>query len=377
MPTTSRALEALSNVVLSRDGRIRIRIVQWLIASLVYVGAAILPVSGLVQGWVSMSATLAWSAFVAAVLCVGYVALRSGWSERFRDPAMTMWQLSMGVIAVAGGYLICGPMRTSALLPLMIIFIFGAFSLRRRQIGRLTVFAVCALIAVIWIRQRYPGLASPSEMTLADPLLYDINNLVMVLVVLPAVGVLAVRLSGMRRALREQKAALAAALGEVTRLATYDELTGVPNRRSILEALDDAAAVANRGGSGFCVGLVDLDGFKQINDKLGHAHGDIVLHEFAQTAARSLRKGDAFGRWGGEEFLFVHPGVDTDGAARIMARLQTAIRETPIAGCHVTFSGGISAYRAGEDTDATVARADAAMYAAKHSGRDAVRLEPT
>ncbi|MFZ2236632.1 MAG: GGDEF domain-containing protein [Dokdonella sp.] len=323
----------------------------------------------------SETAALTWVGFVVTVLCTGYLALRSGWSERFNDPALTMWQLFMGVIAVAGGYLICGPMRTSALLPLMIIFIFGAFSLRRRQIVGLTLFTVCALIGVMAIRHFHPELAGPGEITMPAPLLYDINNLVMVLVVLPALGVLAVRLSGMRRALRQRTTALASALGDVTRLATYDELTGVPNRRSIIEALDDAAAIANNGGIGFCVGLVDLDDFKKINDKYGHAHGDTVLHEFAQTATRSLRTGDVFGRWGGEEFLFVLPGLAADGAAQIITRLQAAVRDTPIAGCRVTFSAGISAYRAGEDTDATVARSDAAMYAGKHGGRDAVRLE--
>ena len=288
---------------------------------------------------------------------------------------MTMWQLSMGVIAVAGGYLICGPMRTSALLPLMIIFIFGAFSLRRRQIGWLIFFTVCALIGVMAMRHFYPALAGPGEIATPAPLLYDINNLVMVVVVLPALGVLAVRLSGMRRVLRQRTTALAAALGEVTRLATHDELTGVPNRRSIINSLGDAAAAANRGGSSFCVGLVDLDDFKQINDKHGHARGDNVLRDFAQIAVRSLRNGDMFARWGGEEFLFVLPGVTAEAAEKILARLQAAVRETPVAGFRVTFSAGISAYRPGEDTGATVARADAAMYAAKHGGRDAVRVE--
>ena len=375
MLTISRIRQVFSSTVFSSDGRVRIRVVQWLTASLVYIGAAILPISGLAQGWVSEGAALTWIVFAGAVLCVSYFALRSGWSERFKDPSMTMWQLSMGVIAVAAGYLICGPMRTSALLPLMIIFIFGAFSLRRRQIGWLTLFTICALIGVMGIRHFFPELAGPGDITMPEPLLYDLNNLVMVLVVLPALGVLVVRLSGMRRELRQRTSALAEALGKVTRLAAFDELTGVSSRRSMIESLDNAATVARNGGSGFCVALVDLDSFKQINDKYGHARGDNVLREFAQKAMRSLRAGDAFGRWGGEEFVFLLPGVAAEGAAQIIARLQTTFRETPIAGCRVTFSAGISAYRLCEETDATVARADAAMYAAKHSGRDAVRIE--
>ncbi len=374
--TPSPALATLSNLVFSRDRRVRIRVMQWMIASLVYAGAAMLPISGLVQGWITPREVLAWCGFVVIVLCVGYILLRSGWSERFADPALTMWQLSMGVIAVNGGYLICGPMRTSALLPLMIIFAFGAFSLRRRQIGWLTLFALSGLIGVIWIRHHYVSLGWASEIAMADPLLYDLNNLLMVLVVLPAIAVVASRLSSLRRALREQKAALAAALGKVKRLATYDELTGVPNRRSMVEALTDAASLATRGGQGFCVALVDLDRFKQVNDELGHAQGDAVLRDFASTAMRDLRESDLFGRWGGEEFLFLLPGVAPAGAARVIARLQATLHEVRIAGRIVTFSGGVSAYRPGEDPEATVARADAAMYSAKHDGRDRVRLEP-
>ncbi len=355
----------------------RIRIVQWMIASLVYAGAAMLPVIGVAQGWMSTSAMLGWYTFIATMLSVGYIAIRSGWSERLDDPAMTMWQLCMGLIAVNWGYLICGPMRTMALLPLMIIFAFGTFSLRRRQIGWLTLLALCGLTGVIWIRHMYPALSAAHATAIPNQLSYDLTNLVMVLVVLPALGVVTARLSGLRRALREQKTALATALGDVQRLATCDELTGVPNRRSMIEALDGAAAVAKHGGRSFCVVLADLDRFKQVNDELGHAQGDVLLREFTQVATRSLRGSDVFGRWGGEEFLFLLPGVTPQGAARMIARLQTTLRETPIAGRIVTFSAGVSVYRVGEGTDTTVARADAAMYAAKDSGRDVVHLEPT
>ena len=375
MSTISRFRQAFSSIVLSRDERIRIRTKQWLVACLVYSGSAILPMSGLAQGWLSKDAALSWVAFVVALLCVSYLALRSGWSERFKDPSMTLWQLSMGVIASSWGYLICGPMRTLALLPLMIIFIFGAFSLRRRQIGWLTLFTVCVLIGVMGLRHFFPELADPGETSLPGPLLYDINNLVMVLVVLPALGVLTVRLSGMRREMRKRAVALTEALDKVTRLTAFDELTGVASRRSIIESLHKAAHIANNGGSGFCIALVDLDGFKQINDQYGHARGDNVLREFAQKAMRCLRTGDAFGRWGGEEFVFVLSEVSADAAANVIARLQASFRDTPTAGCRVTFSAGIGVYRLHEDADATVARADAAMYAAKQSGRDALRLE--
>ena len=367
-------LPRLSTAVFSPDPRLKIRIMQWMIASLVYAGAALMLLAGRFQGWMSNMEMLGWYGFVGMVMFVGYAALRTRWSERFVDPAMTLWQLSMGVIAVLWGYLICGPMRTAALLPFMVIFGFGAFSLRRRHIAFLTALALGGLLLVIVLRNALPGFAERQQQARIASLAFDLNNLLMVAFVLPVLAALAVRQSGLRRALREQKAALATALGEVKRLATYDELTGVPNRRSMSETLGDAANLANRGGPGFSVVVIDLDHFKQVNDTLGHAQGDVLLHEFATLASSGLRGTDTFGRWGGEEFLFLLGGINPEAAAHVVDRLQARLRDTPLAGHTVQFSAGISAYRLHEDPDATVARADTAMYAAKHAGRDTVRI---
>lgn len=377
MHSVPSLLPRLSTAVFSPDPRLKIRIMQWMIASVVYAGAALMLLAGRFQGWMSKVEMLGWYGFVGVVMVVGYVALRTRWSERFMDPAMTLWQLSMGVIAVLWGYLICGPMRTAALLPFMVIFGFGAFSLRRRQIAFLTALALVGLLLVIGLRNALPGFAERQQQVRIESLAFDLNNMLMVAFALPVLAALAVRQSGLRRALREQKAALATALGEVNRLATYDELTGVPNRRSMGATLGDAANLANRGGPGFSVVVIDLDHFKQVNDTLGHAQGDVLLQEFATLAASGLRGTDTFGRWGGEEFLFLLSGINPEAAARVVDRLQARLRDTPLAGHTVKFSAGISAYRLHEDPDATVARADTAMYAAKHAGRDTVRIART
>lgn len=366
--------EALVSLVASDDRHRRIRLLQWLIAGLVYLGAVLLLVVGLFQGWMALSRLLGLVGFLAVVLVAGYAALRSGWSERFADPSLTLWQLCMGVVAVAWGYLICGPMRTSALFPLMVIFAFAAFSLHWRHIAFLTLSAIGALLIAVALRYRYPGLAG-LEID-ADPLLVDINNVLMIVVVLPALAVVAARLSSLRSKLRAQKAALSVALCEVQRLATRDELTDVPNRRSMGDALTRAGQLTGRGGPGFCIALLDLDRFKQLNDQLGHAGGDEVLRQFAMEAAASMRGTDVFGRWGGEEFLVLLPGLSLADARRAVERLQQRVRGSVVAGGPVTFSAGIAAYRRGEDVAATIARADDAMYAAKAAGRDAVRLEP-
>jgi diguanylate cyclase (GGDEF)-like protein len=313
------------------------------------------------------SALMLWLGFVLAVLVVGYAALRSGWTERFRDPSLTVWQLSMGVLAVNWGYLICGPMRTSALFPIMVIFAFGTFTLRWRQIAWLTVLAVSSLVAAVVLRTLYPQWV-PAQGDV-PPLRVDINNVLMLIVVLPSLAVIAARLSNLRQKLREQRQALARALAEVERLAVSDELTGVANRRCMRSQLEQSVSLSARKVMPFCVAILDIDHFKAVNDDLGHAAGDEVLKAFAQRASETLRKYDVLGRWGGEEFVLVVPG-DLDAVRRVLERTRHAVLD----GCHssrpITFSAGIAQHQPEESADQLLSRADVALYQAKRSGRD-------
>lgn len=368
----ARRWRRLFDLAISRERRRRLRLVQWLIASVVYGGIALLLVAGVSQGWMQVSALRAWVGFVATVQTISYIALRTGWSERLRDPSLSIWQLAMGVIAVNWGYVICGPMRTSALFPLMVIFAFGAFALRWRQIAFLTALAVASLIAAVALRITHPGWLTAE--TSVDPLRVDINNVLMILVVLPALAVIAARLSSLRQKLRDQRAALAAALEQVERLAVSDELTGLPNRRSMQALLERSIALSNRGVTPFCVAILDIDHFKSVNDDLGHAAGDDVLRNVACLGREQLRDTDVLGRWGGEEFLLVMPGAP-DAASAALARIREAVARGAHPTRRVTLSAGIATHRPGGDADALLARADRALYRAKHGGRDQVSLD--
>ncbi|GAB1594880.1 GGDEF domain-containing protein [Lysobacter claricitrinus] len=366
------ARRRLFNAVASREPRRRLRLVQWLIATLVYGGTAIVLAAGIGQGWMRVSTLRAWLGFVVAVQVTSYIALRSGWSERLRDPSLSFWQLGMGVIAVNWGYVICGPMRTSALFPLMVIFAFGAFALRWRQIAVLTALAVASLVAAVALRVAYPQWATPEDAV--EPFRVDINNVVMILVVLPALAVIAARLSGLRQKLRDQRSALASALEQVERLAVSDELTGLPNRRSMQALLERSIAMSDRGVAPFCAAILDIDHFKSVNDELGHAAGDAVLRNVARLGREQLRATDVLGRWGGEEFLLVMPGA-TDAGMAALARIREAVAGNAHPGRRVTLSAGIAEHRPGEDADALLARADRALYRAKHEGRDRMALD--
>ncbi|MET0908250.1 MAG: GGDEF domain-containing protein [Ilumatobacteraceae bacterium] len=155
------------------------------------------------------------------------------------------------------------------------------------------------------------------------------------------------------------------------RRATTDELTGLVNRREFERVTDEAILDAARFNTGLCVMLVDLNGFKQINDTLGHQFGDLVLQECAFRLTTAVRETDVVGRWGGDEFVILLPGLEDRTAVRRSAeRIAAQLSSLPVV-ADVSISGAIGAAlypRHGEGLDDLVRAADVAMYEAKSSG---------
>ncbi len=162
------------------------------------------------------------------------------------------------------------------------------------------------------------------------------------------------------------------------RRSTLDPLTGLFNRNALeqrLSELEGQPANVEEGLSHALL-LCDLDHFKRVNDQLGHAAGDAVLQDVAYVMRATLRAGDSIYRVGGEEILVVLPGADREDAVEIAERLRVAVRERRPVGVMVTVSIGVSVSRPGKvSTDDLIARADAALYAAKEGGRDAVSVD--
>jgi diguanylate cyclase (GGDEF)-like protein len=156
---------------------------------------------------------------------------------------------------------------------------------------------------------------------------------------------------------------------ELERLATRDSLTGVLNRRAILQACKDELHRFVRGGRSFSLMMLDLDHFKQVNDRHGHLVGDQVLADFAQRTRQLLRPHDRLGRYGGEEFLILLPETALDSANLVAERIRADVSQAPgLPQC--TVSIGLTTSRNAADTlDAMLARADAALYRAKDKGR--------
>ena len=180
---------------------------------------------------------------------------------------------------------------------------------------------------------------------------------------------------GVADRLREQRLALT----DAERRAQSDPLTGVLNRRSLLERLDAACLRAQARGLPISLLFIDLDHFKSINDTWGHQAGDACLLAVIRPIQAELRQSDVIGRYGGEEFVVILSSADSAAAQAIAARILQRVADLRVEGfgapIRLTCSIGVaSSETLGVWGDQLVSRADAAVYAAKHSGRNQVRV---
>jgi diguanylate cyclase (GGDEF)-like protein/PAS domain S-box-containing protein len=175
-----------------------------------------------------------------------------------------------------------------------------------------------------------------------------------------------------------------AAEAEIERLAFYDPLTGLPNRRLLLDRLQRALAAAQRAGSHGALLLIDLDNFKTLNDTQGHDVGDLLLRQVGQRLSPCLRKSDTVARLGGDEFVIILDELSTDGHAAAaeaeavgakLLKLLVQAYELPDLEHHCTASIGIALFGPGaQGPDDVMKQADLAMYQSKAAGRNAIRF---
>ena len=204
----------------------------------------------------------------------------------------------------------------------------------------------------------------------------------MVVVVLLSSTFLTTRVQSTREHLRRQKAELAQALEQIRQLATHDDLTGLLNRRAMLDRMQLEQRRSLRSGSPLLIAQLDIDHFKAVNDTHGHAAGDLVLQSFADTVRRNVRDTDVLARWGGEEFVLLLCDTPASDAVTLMERLRQAVQamQVPVAQggqpITVTVSIGLARHTPADPLAGTLERADQALYAAKAGGRNRVVPAP-
>ncbi len=362
----SRALDLL----LGTERKQRLRLARSLGAVGVFAVCLMVQWLSVTLGMADRSAALALSWFVLAGVVGCYVSLRSGWSQRWSDPALTMPQMVYSLLVLMLAYGINPQLRGLMPMIMALVLVFGAFILparRCRQLG-------CLSVAMLAIVMCYSVARNP---VLFEPRIEAFNFLLSALV-LPVIGSLAGQLSSMRFEQQIQKHELREALEKVRRLASFDELTGLPNRRQVMEFFSQEERRALRQTAPLCCAVIDIDFFKQINDRMGHPAGDEALQRFSALLSAALRADDVLARWGGEEFMLLLPSTPVEEASEVLERLRgrCADRANWLDAPHlqVTFSAGLAAHRPGEPTERLIARADAALYQAKAAGRNRVML---
>ena len=343
------------------------------------------------MGWVSYSAILAlasifcalgyldiailvnYFAIIVIVNTLFYLAVVRGINLRFSDPTMTFAQIYCAM--AAGLYVMYYAQQARGVFLLLSVsaIMYGLFQMNTRIFMALTGAALASyafLIALLVLNR-------PHEIVLQVEVL-QLFALAACLLQFSSLGghiaTLRGRVKQKNSELESRNRQLELAFIRIEELAMRDELTGVFNRRHLMDTMRVEKQRCDRTGRTSSICILDIDFFKNVNDKYGHLAGDQVLREIAATAAAALRQTDCFGRYGGEEFACILTDTSTEGAMITAERIRANIAQLRFPmmdkDLKVTISIGIADFARNEDTSITFQRADEALYEAKQAGRN-------
>jgi len=287
------------------------------------------------------------------------------------DPSLTAIQMCAAILVTMYGMYFANEARGVLLLIYIIILLFGIFRLNTRSFLYVSVFTLLT----------YGGDIALLHLYRPQGVNFNIEYLqwLVLALVLVAFSIIAGYISSLRRNLSISKSEQSKSIEIIREMAIRDELTGVYNRHHVMELLDYEKNRSSRGGGIFCLAMLDIDHFKNVNDMYGHLAGDAVLRAVATMLGQTLRNTEICGRYGGEEFLIVLAQTDIKGALICAERVRTNIENTlfPDLGpdFKVTVSIGLSEYHIREDVEKIISRADEALYRAKKGGRNRVEFE--
>lgn len=358
------SLRRRSDWVLGFDRAMRSRVAVQLLAWAVYLGCDVALLVGMSLGVVPVTLGWAFISFTLVAQLVIYLLLRSGLTDELEDPSLMLVQSLLALTMVAVGYAIAGPLRSCALMLAVMVILYAMFALTPRQTLALGLYAVLTIGAVMALMsQLRPHEYPPQE---------ELMRFGIVAATLPVAALLGQYVSGLNQRLRAEQQELQDALAYAQELATRDALTGLVNRRHMLEMAQLAIGHERRRGHAFCIALIDLDGFRRINDEHGDAVADDMLRAFARVATRTLRHSDVTSRWGGDEFLILLTETHPDYAVMGLRRLTQELARRPLLPrlpqLSLTFSAGLAAHRAGDTLEQTLERAGLALHEAKQRG---------
>lgn len=361
-------LASRSCVLPEDDQRQVLRLRRFLMALVTYIFSSLLFLTYTLTGAMSHNGYL-WVTLLTVAVNLGFFfAFRSGLNLRFTDASLTVPQIlaATGVLLLASYYVDEG--RGALLLLYVVIFLFGVFRLSTRQfigLSAVTLLAYVGVLFMLWLAR--PEVVQPRQ---------ELLQLLALAILLPNFALVAGNVSRLRERLSEANRELGEAMKQIQALVIRDDLTQQYNRRHMMTLLEDERARAVRTGCRFCVLMFDLDDFKAVNDACGHVQGDAVIRDVVRIVSHELRGTDRLGRYGGEEFLVLLPGLTEEEGCRVgerlCARVAEECRRPGGAEQPQTISVGVAEFRSPETVMALLDRVDRAMYVAKAGGRNRV-----
>jgi len=311
---------------------------------------------------------LTFFAVVFAVNGLFYLLIRSGLSERFGDPSLTILQMAVGILLTTIILHYSRELRGAMLSIYFMVMTFGVFALDRRRMLLMAAFTLLCFTGLLI----YEWINAPQQAIFS----YLIGHWIILTLGLGWFIYMGGYIHNLQLRVREQRERLREAHDRLSAIAVRDDLTGLYNRRHFLERLEEEMSRANRESSPLHLAIIDLDHFKRVNDTYGHHAGDEVLHRFAQLAAMGLRKSDLLARYGGEEFVVLFPHTSSQACLAALERLRHSFSEQRYAFAgelSSAFSAGLTHYQPRESAEQFIKRADNALYEAKHLGRNRIQ----
>jgi len=316
------------------------------------------------QGFISGATFISVAAIVLGFVVLFYGIFRFGINQRFREPSLMLPQLTASLlIMLAVAYV--ERVTQMALVPFMLIaFSFGIFRLSTVSLIGLSLACLSAYLAIIVLRGQAEGYVHGFRT--------DLMQWCVLALTLPGMILVGKQIQNMRQLLRATKYQLE----HYEEKSARDELTGLYNRRQLQAELAQAKLHADTSGAPFSICLIDIDHFKEINDRNGHLVGDTILKDFSRTARESIRDTDILGRYGGDEFLLILPDTAIKGAVMHAERLRVYAHfldfQKILVQKNISLSIGVTEYRSGEKITDLISRADSALYQSKQMGRNRV-----
>lgn len=300
-----------------------------------------------------------------------YIVVRNNLNLKLKEPDLFMPMMIWSIFCViAPTYFMTGTMRSIFVMNYFVVVIFGVFKLNLKQFITLTGFAVAVLgfVIVFYMKKNTTTINIFNELLLW--IVFSVTAISFALV--------CNNISNLRQKLKEQKLSLMSAFSDIHKLSITDELTGVYNRRYMMDFIATKKLKVDKGIDGFIACIIDIDFFKKINDTYGHDVGDKVLKTFSNEVNKLIRNGDCFARIGGEEFILIISHISIDTAKEVISRIMEKIRTLKFEGypdLKITISIGMKSYEKGTSIEDLLKQIDVLLYKAKNTGRDKVVTE--